>query len=91
LRYQINITSKGGTIFGLLLVYYWLVSMTPAKHDLTKVNHTGNAFIALSLIPVKCIEMPNLSDTIGGHPQFKSAPLQLRNISDNQIDCGVAD
>ncbi len=27
----------------------------------------------------------------GGHPQFKSAPLQLRNIADNQIDCGVAD
>ncbi len=27
----------------------------------------------------------------GGHPQFKSAPPQLRNIADNQIDCGVAD
>jgi hypothetical protein len=26
-----------------------------------------------------------------GHPQFKSAPPQLRNIADNQIDCGVAD
>jgi hypothetical protein len=23
--------------------------------------------------------------------QFKSAPPQLRNIADNQIDCGVAD
>ncbi len=27
----------------------------------------------------------------GGHPQFKSAPPQLRNIADNQIGCGVAD
>jgi hypothetical protein len=27
----------------------------------------------------------------GGHPQFKSAPPQLRNIADNQIDCGIAD
>jgi hypothetical protein len=27
----------------------------------------------------------------GGHPQFKSAPPQLRNIADYQIDCGVAD
>jgi hypothetical protein len=27
----------------------------------------------------------------GGHSQFKSAPPQLRNIADNQIDCGVAD
>jgi hypothetical protein len=27
----------------------------------------------------------------GGHPQFKFAPLQLRNIVDNQIDCGVPD
>ncbi len=27
----------------------------------------------------------------GEHPQFKSAPPQLRNIADNQIDCGVAD
>jgi hypothetical protein len=27
----------------------------------------------------------------GGHPQFKSATLQLRNIADNQIDYGVAD
>jgi hypothetical protein len=26
-----------------------------------------------------------------GHPHFKSAPPQLRNIADNQIDCGVAD
>jgi hypothetical protein len=26
-----------------------------------------------------------------GHPQFKSASLQLRNIEDNQIDCGIAD
>jgi hypothetical protein len=26
-----------------------------------------------------------------GHPQFKSAPPQLRNIADNQNDCGVAD
>jgi hypothetical protein len=25
--------------------------------------------------------------TKGGHPQFKSAPPQLRNIADNQIDC----
>jgi hypothetical protein len=28
--------------------------------------------------------------TKGGRPQFKSAPPQLRNIADNQIDCGVA-
>jgi hypothetical protein len=27
----------------------------------------------------------------GGHPQFKSVPPQLRNIADNQIDCGIAD
>ncbi len=27
----------------------------------------------------------------GGHLQFKSAPPQLRNIADYQIDCGVAD
>jgi hypothetical protein len=27
----------------------------------------------------------------GGFPQFKSVPLQLRNIADNQIDCIVAD
>jgi hypothetical protein len=27
----------------------------------------------------------------GGHPQFRSALPQLRNIVDNQIDCGVAD
>ncbi len=27
----------------------------------------------------------------GGHPQFKSAPPQLRNIADYQMDCGVAD
>jgi hypothetical protein len=27
----------------------------------------------------------------GGHPQFKSAPPKLRNIADNQIDCGIAD
>jgi hypothetical protein len=25
----------------------------------------------------------------GGHPQFKSAPPQLRNIADNQICCGL--
>ncbi len=25
-----------------------------------------------------------------GNPQFKSAPPQLRNIADNQVDCGVA-
>jgi hypothetical protein len=25
----------------------------------------------------------------GGHLQFKSAPPQLRNIADNQIDCGL--
>jgi hypothetical protein len=24
------------------------------------------------------------------HPQFKSAPPQLRDIVDNQIDCGIA-
>jgi hypothetical protein len=24
-----------------------------------------------------------------GHPQLKSAPPQLRNIADNQNDCGV--
>jgi hypothetical protein len=30
-------------------------------------------------------------NTKGGHPQFKSAPPQLRNIADNHIDCGVAD
>jgi hypothetical protein len=29
--------------------------------------------------------------TKGGHPQLKSAPPQLRNIADYQIDCGVAD
>ncbi len=29
--------------------------------------------------------------TEGGHPQFKSLPRQLRNIADNQIDCGFAD
>jgi hypothetical protein len=29
--------------------------------------------------------------TKAGHPQFKSAPPQLRNIADNQNDCGVAD
>jgi hypothetical protein len=27
----------------------------------------------------------------GGHPLFKSTPLQLRNIADNLIDCEVAD
>jgi hypothetical protein len=27
----------------------------------------------------------------GGHQQFKSAPPQLRNIADNQIDCRIAD
>jgi hypothetical protein len=26
-----------------------------------------------------------------GHPQFKSAPPQLRNIAENQMDFGVAD
>jgi hypothetical protein len=30
-------------------------------------------------------------DIKGGHPQFKSAPPQLRNIADNQIYCGIAD
>jgi hypothetical protein len=29
--------------------------------------------------------------TKGGHPQFKSAPLQLRTIADNKIDCGIAE
>jgi hypothetical protein len=29
--------------------------------------------------------------TKGGHPQFKAAPPQLRNVADNQIDCGTAD
>jgi hypothetical protein len=27
----------------------------------------------------------------GEHPQLKSAPPLLRNIADNQIDCGIAD
>ncbi len=27
----------------------------------------------------------------GGHLQFKFAPLQLRDIADNQIDCGIVD
>ncbi len=32
-----------------------------------------------------------ISRSKGGHPQFKSALQQLRNIADNQIDCGVTD
>ncbi len=36
-------------------------------------------------------DMPNSDTNKGGHPQFKSATPQLRNIADNQIDCGIAD
>ncbi len=44
-----------------------------------------------SMLDVVAIEAIGSQISIGGHPQFKSALPQLRNIADNQIDCGVKD
>jgi hypothetical protein len=43
------------------------------------------------MLDVVAVEAIVSQISIGGHPQFKSALPQLRNIADNQIDCGVAD
>ncbi len=35
---------------GSFLVYYWLVSTTPVRHDVTGIDSTG-----IALISVKCV------------------------------------
>ncbi len=52
---------------GEFLVHYWQVSMTLVKHDLTQIKGSGTGTVMhaspVSLIAVKYIQIPKLSDT----------------------------